>query len=207
LESNQHHWYAFSVRAKRELFVADEFSQLGLEPYVPTFTAVRKYSDRLKEVQQPLFPGYVFGKLDIRQRLPVLQLSNVQGVVGPWAIPDEEIEGLRRGLASLTPWQPWPFLEPGQMVTVIAGPLQGMRGQIQELKGACQLVIGITLLQRAIGLEIDRNWIRPDEPDGGSLRRASRSQAAPRRCDERWKRQQEQQNWLLSSWVFSNEAN
>ena len=174
MDSNQHHWYAFSVRAKRELFVADEFSRLGLEPYVPTYTAVRKYSDRLKEVQQPLFPGYVFGRLDIRNRLPILQLSNVQGVVGPWAIPDEEIGGLRRGLSSLMPWQPWPFLEPGQMVTVMAGPLQGVRGRLTECKGANRLVIGITLLQRAIGLEIDRNWVRPDEPDGGGLRIAGR---------------------------------
>ena len=182
MDSTQHHWYAFSVRAKRELFVADEFSRLGLEPYVPVFTAVRKYSDRLKEVRQPLFPGYVFGKLDIRRRLPVLQLSNVQGVVGPWAIPDEEIDGLRRGLASLLPWQPWPFLEPGQMVTVIAGPLRGMRGQLKECKGSSRLVIGITLLQRAIGLEIDRHSIRPDQPDGGKLRLASRGQA-PLPCE------------------------
>ena len=164
-------WYAFTVRTKRELFVADRIAQLGIEQYTPTYAVVRKYSDRLKTVQQPLFPGYVFGRLDIRDRLPILKLSDVHGVVGPWAIPGEELDQLRRGLASLVPWQPWPFLKIGDRVTIVTGPLKGMRGRLESVKGVDRLVIGVTLLQRAIALEVDRGWIRPDESGAALLPR------------------------------------
>ena len=160
-------WYAFTVKTRRELFVADRLAQLGIEQYTPTYTVVRKYSDRLKSVQQALFPGYVFGRLDIRDRLPILKLADVHDVVGPWAIPAEELDQLRRGLATLVPWQPWPFLEAGDMVTILNGPLKGMRGRLESFKGVDRLVIGVTLLQRAIALEVERSWIRPDERGEG----------------------------------------
>lgn len=161
-------WYAFTVKTRRELFVADRLAQLGFEQYTPTYTAVRKYTDRLKSVQQALFPGYVFGRLDIRDRLPILKLADVHDVVGPWAIPAEELDQLRRGLAALVPWQPWPFLEAGDMVTILTGPLKGMRGRLESFKGVDRLVIGVALLQRAIALEVERSWIRPDEREGVS---------------------------------------
>jgi len=158
-------WYVISVKARREAHVSGVLQKMGYEPYLPSYIAVRKYSDRVKQVSQPLFPGYLFLRLDVRYRLPILKLSDVFHFLGdhrgPTAIPDPEIDAIARSMASKLPWQPWPFLETGHEVSLIAGPLAGVEGKLVSLRGDSKLVVGITLLQRAIAIEVDRTWVRP----------------------------------------------
>jgi transcription antitermination factor NusG len=160
-----HPWYVVAVKARREAHVSGILEQMGYEPYFPSYVAVKKYSDRIKKVEQPLFPGYLFMRLDIRYRLPILKLSDVLHFLGdqrgPAAIPDPEIEAIARSMTTALPWQPWPFLEAGDEVTLINGPLSGVEGKLVSLRGEARLVVGITLLQRAIAVEVDRTWVRP----------------------------------------------
>lgn len=163
-----HPWYVLAVKARREAHVSGLLEQMGYEPYLPSYVAVRKYSDRLKQVKQPIFPGYLFLRLDARYRLPILKLGDVFQFLGdhrgPTPIPDCELDAISKSINSNLPWQPWPFLEVGHQVSLIGGPLTGVEGKLVSFRGTSRLVVGITLLQRAIALEVDRTWVRPAKP-------------------------------------------
>jgi transcription antitermination factor NusG len=160
-------WYVLTVKMGREATVRDILEQFGYVVFVPSVTESRRYSDRLKKVQQPLFPGYVFSQFDSKRKVPILRVSHVMGIVGdrsgPIAVPEEEIIGVQKALENLIPCQPWPFLKVGQPVRIIAGPLCGVRGRLERVKGEMRVVIGISLLQRALAVEVDRAYVRPIE--------------------------------------------
>jgi transcription antitermination factor NusG len=137
----------------------------GFEEFLPQERKQRRWSDRVQQIEQPLFPGYVFCRFDVAGRVPVLQSPGVVGVVSfgsiPAAIPEEEIQAVRRMIDSSLPLQPYPFLPTGTRVRLEKGPLAGMEGTVVEAKKGFRLVASITLLQRSITVEIDRAWIRP----------------------------------------------
>ena len=137
----------------------------GYEEFMPSYKTERRWSDRTKEIEQFLFPGYVFCRMDPQHRLPVLTTPGVVGLVGcgktPAPIPDEEIERIRRMVQSGLLLTPWPFLELGQTVLIERGPLAGVEGILEEVKGKCRLIVSINLLRRSVGAEVDRRWVRP----------------------------------------------
>lgn len=140
----------------------------GFEEYSPAYDVLRQWSDRKKLVNESLFPGYVFCRLDPSNRLPVLSAPGVVGLVefgqGPVAIPELEIDRVRQMTESGLLVSPWPFLQVGQQVLIERGPLLGLEGLLQTIKGKHRLVVSITLLQRSVSTEIDRSWIRPVGP-------------------------------------------
>src|SRR5215831_13656273 len=98
-------WYALQVYQSREKITTLLLNQKGFDPFCPTYTVKRRWSDRVKVVEEPLFPGYLFCKFDPRQRLlPVLTTPGVMSIVGtgkePIAIPETEIEAVRRMVRS-----------------------------------------------------------------------------------------------------------
>ena len=140
----------------------------GFEEFSPTYKTERQWSDRKKQIDQSLFPGYVFCRLNPEDRLPVLTFPGTVGLVGfgkgPAPIPDHEIESVRRMIGSGLLVAPWPFLETGQKVLIERGPLTGVEGILQEIKKTFRLVVSIPLLQRSVSAEVDRTWIRPLGP-------------------------------------------
>jgi transcription antitermination factor NusG len=116
------------------------------------------------EVEAPLFPGYVFCRFDLSQRLPILVIPGIVSVVGigrePAAIPDEEIAAVETVLQSGLNAEPWPYLPEGQRVRIDKGSLGGIEGiVVKSKKGAWRMVVSVTLLQRSLSVEIDREWI------------------------------------------------
>lgn len=160
-----HPWFAVRVRSNYERTAAAHLRQRGYEEFSPSFRVERQWSDRTKSKEQFLFPGYVFTRINPNDRLPVLTVPGVVGLVGfgktPSPIPDREIESIRTMVQSGLHVQPWPFLKVGQTVLIERGPLAGVEGILQELKGKFRLVISIGLLQRSVSAEVDRNWVRP----------------------------------------------
>jgi transcription antitermination factor NusG len=158
-------WYAVRVRSNHERISAFHLQDRGYQEFSPSYKIERRWSDRKKEVEQFLFPGYVFCRLNPQQRLPVLSAPGVVGLVGcgkiPTPIPDEEIDRIRRMVQSGLLITPWPFLELGQTVLIEQGPLAGVEGILEEVKGKCRLVVSISLLRRSVGAEVDRHWVRP----------------------------------------------
>ena len=160
-----HPWFAVRVRSHHERTAAIHLEERGYEEFAPSYKVERHWSDRKKEIEQFLFPGYVFCRLNPQYRLPVLTAPGVVGLVGfgktPTPIPDHEIERIRRMVQSGLLVTPWPFLELGQTVVIERGPLAGVEGILEEVKGKCRLIVSVNLLQRSVAAEVDRNWVRP----------------------------------------------
>lgn len=171
-------WFAVRVRSNHERVVANYLDAHGYEEFTPFYKAERRWSDRTKETDQFLFPGYVFCRLDPRLRLPVLKAPGVVDLVGfgkvPAPIPEQEIDSIRRMVESGLLIMPWPFLERGNRVLIERGPLAGVEGILDEVKAKYRLIVSVNLLQRSVSAEIERSWVRP-LPRTRSARAALRS--------------------------------
>ena len=158
-------WYALQVRSRKESYVASQIQGRGFELLLPTYKSIRQWSDRKKELEQPLFPGYLFCRFDFQDRRPLITIPGVLQIVGNgrMAIPvsDDEISALRLAVASDMPKQPWPYLEVGQRVRVNYGTLTGLEGILVNVKGNQRVVLSVTLLQRSVALEVDTAWLSP----------------------------------------------
>jgi len=158
-------WFALRVRSNYERVAAAHLRERGLEEFSPSYQVQRRWSDRTKTMDQFLFPGYVFSRFNPHDRLLAVSVPGVVNLVGlgntPSAIPDQEIENIRRMVQSGLLMKPWPFLEVGQRVLIERGPLAGVEGILQDVKGRFRLVISISLLQRSVSAEVDRTWVRP----------------------------------------------
>jgi transcription antitermination factor NusG len=158
-------WFALQVRSRWEDAAAGLLRAKGLETLLPTYSTKRKWSDRFKVVESPLFPGYVFCRFDVHNRLPVLITPGVIAVVGrgktPVAIDDMEIHSIQAALQSGVHVEPWPYVEIGERVRIKDDVLDGMEGILTNFKGSHRVVISVTLLRRSVALEIDRSRIAP----------------------------------------------
>ena len=158
-------WFAVRVRSNYEHVTAIHLRERGYEEFAPCYKTERRWSDRRKRLDQFLFPGYVFCRVDVEHRLPVLTAPGVVSLVGfgkiPSPIPEHEIQHIRSMTQSGLLITPWPFLKVGQQVVIEHGPLEGVEGILQQVKGKFRLVVSICLLQRSVSTEVDRDWVRP----------------------------------------------
>lgn len=157
-------WFALQVRTRHETGVANFLTGKGYEPFLPTYQARKRWSDRIKIVDAPLFAGYLFCRFDVNNRLPILTTPGVIQIVGfnriPAPVDEAEIDAVQRLVASGLSSQPWPFLHAGDRVQIDAGPLRGLEGVLMELRGTRRLVVSVTLLQRSVAVEIDSALIK-----------------------------------------------
>jgi transcription antitermination factor NusG len=158
-------WYALQVRSRKENYVASQIAGQGYECLLPTYKCIRNWSDRRKELEQPLFPGYLFCRFDFQQRRPLILTPGVLQIVGtgrtPVPVSDDEIRALQLAVSSGVPKQPWPYLELGQRVRVNYGTLAGLEGILVNLKGNHRVVLSVTLLQRSVAMEVETAWLAP----------------------------------------------
>ena len=158
-------WYAINVRVGAEVRLRESLSIKGCQVFLPTALEVRRYSDRLKRVDSPLFPGYLFARFDASKSLPFITTPGVHSIVSidsvPWPIDDYEIEAIMKVVSSGASAIPWPFLNIGDKVKITFGPLTGVEGFLVRTNQKEQLVLSINLLQRSLAVEIDRSFIRP----------------------------------------------
>ena len=93
-------WYALKVRPRFERTVVMHLRSRGYDPFLPTYVANRQWSDRVKSVELPLFPGYLFCQIDLRSRLPILTTPGVNFIVGikgkSFSVAELENAGVRR---------------------------------------------------------------------------------------------------------------
>jgi transcription antitermination factor NusG len=153
------HWYAAYTCANHEHRVADQFVSCGVEHFLPQYESVRRWKDRKVRLQLPLFPGYIFVQLALRDRLSVLQVPSVVRLVGfngrPAPLPEGDVTRIREFLHRGFRAEPHPYLTVGKRVRVNSGPLAGMQGILLRRKGNFRLVVSIELIQRAVGVDVD----------------------------------------------------
>jgi transcription antitermination factor NusG len=152
-------WFALQVRTRHEAGVADQLSGQGYDRFLPLYKVRKRWSDRIKEVDAPLFPGYLFCRFNPHDRLPILKTPGVIQIVsfqsGPAAVDEAEIRSIQSLVAAGVPHQPWPFLAAGDRVRIESGPLLGLEGILTEVRSSFRLVLSVTLLQRSVAVEID----------------------------------------------------
>ncbi len=156
-------WFALVVKPRFDKAVAQALESKGYETIVPVYKKHHRYGNRSKDFEVPLFPGYVCCRFDVQARLPVLTTPGVIRVLGvrnmPVPLSEVEINSLQTAMKSQLPIQPFPFVTAGQRVRINSGVLEGVEGIVLGLKGELRLVLSITLLQRSVVLEIDRDQV------------------------------------------------
>src|SRR5262245_30994247 len=162
---NSEFWYALKVRPRFERSVVAHLRNRGYDPFLPCYSVKRHWSDRVKSIELPLFPGYLFCQFDINSRFPIITTPGVNFVVGVGRVPEpigqHEIESIRRVVNSGLRYEPYPYLGVGQVVQVEQGALAGVYGLVMDVKNSCRLIISINLLKRSVATEIDRRWVKP----------------------------------------------
>lgn len=152
-------WYAAYTSANHERSVASQLEARGVEHFLPTYSSVRQWKDRRVTLELPLFPGYVFVRMALGARPLIVQTPGVARIVGfgglPAALPEEEIEGLQKGLVSGVRAEPHAFLSVGRRVRVRNGPLSGMEGIVVRRKNLNRFVISLELIQRSVAVDIE----------------------------------------------------
>lgn len=162
---SQPHWYAAYTCAKHEKRVAAELGAREVQHFLPLYISVRRWKDRRVTLDLPLFPGYVFVRLALRDRLRVLQIPSVVRLVGfggfPTALPDTEMEIMRLGLLKGLRAEPHPFLTVGRRLRVTGGPFAGLEGILKWKKGSLRVVVSLELIQRAVAVDVDVTDVEP----------------------------------------------
>jgi transcription antitermination factor NusG len=158
-------WYALSVKHQHERAVRLALEFNGFEALAPTYRARRRWSDRVKEVDRPLFSGYVFCRFAFAERVRVMDAPGVARVVefggAPAEISEAEIAAIRAVMDSKLPVRPWPYLKLGDRVRVEHGPLRGIEGTLlrEVVRERWQLVIGVEMLQRSLAVELESEMV------------------------------------------------
>ena len=156
-------WFAIRVKSRCEWTVAESLRQKGYEEFLPLYWSRRRWSDRVKLLQMPLFSGYLFCRFSLAERVPILSTPGVVLIVGsgktPLPIDSNEVEAIRTAVNSGQKLVPWPHLEIGRRVRIEEGSLRGLEGTLLRFKGASHLILGVQLLQRAVAVEVPETWV------------------------------------------------
>jgi transcription antitermination factor NusG len=181
-------WFALQVWTRKERLVSTQLERQGYECFLPVYKSRRQWSDRVKELDQTLFPGYLFCRFDFQNRRPLVITPGIIRILGmgerPMPIEDHEIEAIQLALASGLPSQPWPYLKVGERVRVNYGSLSGLEGFLTSFKGTHRVVLSVSLLQRSVAMEVDLAWLTAvrelprREPSGVFVRTAVRTPVA-----------------------------
>jgi transcription antitermination factor NusG len=158
-------WYALQVRPRYEKQVATTLLNKGYEGFLPLYRCKRRWSDRIRQIELPLFAGYLFCRLDITRRLPVLTTPGVIQFVGigktPLPVDEREISSVLAVVTAGLDAEPHPYLRAGQRVRIDHGTLSGVEGIVQVSKKPARLIVSVSLLQRSVSIEIDEAWAIP----------------------------------------------
>lgn len=160
-------WYALQVRPNYEMVVSSSLIELGVDGYLPiNSTSVipkrNKFAGGL-----PLFPGYVFARMDLVSGPRLYTISGLVRVLGnganPTPIDDEEVEAIRTIVCSRLPIESTPYLVAGERIILTDGPLRGVRGCFMNTKRGGQLIVSLPLLHRSLAVTVPSDWVARED--------------------------------------------
>jgi transcription antitermination factor NusG len=158
-------WYAAYTCANHERRVAQQLAERRFESFLPTYRSVRRWKDRRKELQLPLFPNYVFVRMDLVDRIRVLQVPGLISLVAfqgqPAALDDSDVDRLRTGLGGTGRVEPHPYLTVGRRVKITGGAFSGLEGILLRRKDRLRVVLSVELIQRSVAIEVWESDIAP----------------------------------------------
>jgi transcription antitermination factor NusG len=158
-QGSEGNWYALYTCPRHEKRLAEQMERRSISCFLPLYRSVRRWKDRRKELALALFPGYVFVRIALENRLRVLELPGAVRLVSvngkPVALSAKEIEALQVRMASADGIEPHPYLREGRRVRVRSGVMQGLEGIIVRRKDRCRVVFSIDLIMRSVAIEVD----------------------------------------------------
>jgi transcription antitermination factor NusG len=159
------HWYAIYTCANHEKRVSSELRNRAIEHFLPIYNSVRRWKDRRINLDLPLFPGYVFVRLALRNKLNVLQIPSVVRFVGfngsPVGLPDDEMEILRSRLCQPSRAEPHPFLTVGRRVRITSGAFAGLEGVLKRKRNSLRVVVSVGLIERSVAVDVELADVAP----------------------------------------------
>lgn len=161
-------WYALYCRPQHEKTVETGLLAEHVGCFYPSYFESSRWSDRRKQVERPLFPGYVFARFAAgsAEEYAARQVRGCLGVLGtytgPIPIADSEIAAIQQLLALGVPMHAEPFHEfrAGDTVEIAYGPFVGLRGVIERRKKGTRLIVAITAIRMAQSIELDAESLR-----------------------------------------------
>jgi transcriptional antiterminator NusG len=155
-------WYAVHTKSRHEFQVMDRLKLKGVNAFLPVVERLRKWKDRKKIIAFPLFPGYLFVNIskDSQSMLSVLKVAGVVRLLctlpgEPDPIPDDQIISLQRLIENKEALDHYPYLNEGQKVRIIKGPLSGVEGILVEKLDKHLLILSVDVLRQGVALTIN----------------------------------------------------
>ena len=166
-------WYAGYTSARHEKRVAEHFSQRGVEHFLPLYETIHRWNNGRHRVQLPLFPGYIFVRIALEDRLRVLEVPGFVRLVGfnslPCPLPESDISQMQGALSKGLLAEPYPYLTAGTRVEIRNGPLQGMTGILLRRQNKYRVVISVDLIMRSMVVEVEAGDVVPLKKSGFSI--------------------------------------
>ena len=158
-------WYAGYTASRHEKRVAEHFAQRGVEHFLPLYETIHRWNNGRHRVQLPLFPGYIFVHIALRDRIRVIEVPGFVRLVGfnslPHPLPEVDISRMKEALNKGVVAEPYPYLTVGTRVEVLNGPLQGMTGILLRRQNKCRVVISVDLIMRSMAVEVEAADVVP----------------------------------------------
>jgi transcription antitermination factor NusG len=165
LNRNRRCWLAAYTRSRHEQKVGQQLEQKNLEYLLPTYARLTRWSDRIKRVTAPLFPGYIFVHISESERLPLLETVGIVHLVStagePAVLSDEEVARLRSCCVSAGGVEPYPYLKIGRRVRVTHGPFAGWEGMLVEKQNSRRLVVTVEQIMQSVTINIHNADVEP----------------------------------------------
>ena len=157
-------WIVVRSKPRSEKVAHNELVKKNIEAYLPLLKERRKWSDRKKWVEFPLFSSYLFARIDIKDSIFVLQTQGVNTIVkfGKQIaiVQNSVIKAIRLAMEGGYQLEPVEYFVEGNRVEVVAGPMKGIKGIVAKLRGQNRLIIKIDAIQQALSIQIESKFIR-----------------------------------------------
>jgi transcription antitermination factor NusG len=163
--SRDRDWYAVFTVPQNEKSVVRHLGMREVESFLPTYESVRVWKNRQRmKIVLPLFPTYVFARINYRERVKVLQSPGVLRIVGNSRecvpLPDSEVELLRHGYCG-QPVEPYNDLVIGERVRIKCGVMQGVQGTLVRKSGSARFVLTVQLINQHAAIQVDAEDLEP----------------------------------------------
>ena len=170
-------WYAGYTASRHEKRVAEHFAQRGVEHFLPLYETIHRWNNGRHRVQLPLFPGYIFVRIALQDRLRVIEVPGFVRLVGfntlPCPLPEADITRMKEALNKGALAEPYPYLTVGTRVEIRNGPMQGMTGILLRRQNKCRVVISVDLIMRSMAVEVEASDVVPIQKSAFSIGQAA----------------------------------
>lgn len=161
-------WYALYLHSRAEKRVCKRLTEMGYEAYLPLVTRMKKWSDRMKKVEEPLFKSYLFVRVDEKNHYEVLSVPGVTKFVSferkAVRVPENQINAIKKycdDFVEEEQEQEHIDFHEGQLVRITSGEMRGLIGRLAPVKNKKRLIVYIESVGHYLPINIARTKVEP----------------------------------------------